>query len=255
MKKFSAPTQVLFVVLFILLVLVSRKINFSPLVGAEENQFFTLFQFFGPMAGGILGPLLGAVVVFFALITDLFIKLVTGSGSFDSLSFLRILPAIFAAWYFGAKKGKLLFGKKDLSPVASIGVPLVAIALFVLHPVAREAWYFSLFWTIPIIAYFFRHRLFIRSLGTMFAAHSVGGVIWAWTVPMTPEMWTLLIPVVILERVLFALWLSFSFIVTSTLLARVDRVESKVPFVSVEKHYDLLAGNLRALFQNIKKYY
>ena len=255
MRKISVPIQVFFVVLFVLLVLVSRKINFSALVGAEQNQFFTLFQFFGPMAGGILGPLVGAVVVFFALITDLFIKFSTGSGSFDSLSLLRILPAIFAAWYFGAKKGKLLFGKKDLSPVASIGVPLVAIALFVLHPVAREAWYFSLFWTIPIIAYFFRHRLFIRSLGTMFAAHSVGAVIWVWTVPMTPEMWTLLIPVVIVERVLFAFGLSFSFIATSTLLARVDRVESKVPFVSVERHYDLLSGNLRALFRNVKRYY
>ena len=204
MKKFSASTQVLFVVLFVLLVLVSRKINFSPLVGAEENQFFTLFQFFGPMAGGILGPLLGAVVVFFALITDLFIKFSTGSGSFDSLSLLRILPAIFAAWYFGAKKGKLLFGKKDLSPVASIGVPLVAIALFVLHPVAREAWYFSLFWTIPIIAHFFQASAVHQKPWYHVCSPFSRGVIWAWTVPMTPEMWTLLIPVVIVERVLFA---------------------------------------------------
>ena len=252
MRKISVPTQVFFVVLFVLLVLVSRKINFSALVGAEQNQFFTLFQFFGPMAGGILGPLVGAVVVFFALITDLFIKFSTGSGSFDSLSLLRFLPAIFAAWYFGVKKGKLSFGKKNLSPVASIGVPALAIALFVLHPVAREAWYFSLFWTIPIIAYFFRHRLFLRSLGATFAAHSVGGAIWVWTVPMTPEMWTGLIPVVIVERVLFALGIGLSFIIASTVLAR---VESRVPFVSVEKHYDLLSGNLRALFRNVKRYY
>lgn len=254
MRKISAPTQVFFVVLFVLLVLVSRKINFSALVGAEQNQFFTLFQFFGPMAGGILGPLVGAAVVFSSLTADFFIKLVTApdSASFNVLTLLRFLPAIFAAWYFGVKKGKLSFGKKNLSPVASIGVPLVAIALFVLHPVAREAWYFSLFWTIPIIAYFFRHRLFLRSLGATFAAHSVGGAIWVWTVPMTPEMWTGLIPVVIVERVLFALGIGLSFIIASTVLAR---VESRVPFVSVEKHYDLLSGNLRALFRNVKRYY
>ena len=251
MKKFSAPTQVLFVVVFVLLVLVSRKINFSPLVGAE-NQFFTVFQFFGPIAGGILGPLFGAAVVFFALVIDFLANLATGSASFSATTLLRILPAIFGAWYFGIKKGKLSFGNKDLSSVASIGVPLVAIALFVIHPDAREVWYYSLFWTIPIIAHFFRQRLFIRSLGAVFAKHSVGSAIWVWTVSMSPEDWIRLIPIVLYENLLFASGVSLAYVAASTILAR---IESKVPFVSVEKHYDLLSGNLRALFRNIKKWY
>ena len=251
MKKFSAPTQVLFVVVFVLLVLVSRKINFSPLVGAE-NQFFTVFQFFGPIAGGILGPLFGAALVLFALVTDFFMNLATGSAPFEPKTLLRLLPAVFGAWYFGIKKGKLSFGNKDLSSVASIGVPLVAIALFVAHPVAREVWYYSLFWTIPIIAHFFRQRLFIRSLGAVFAKHSVGSAIWVWTFDMSPGDWILLIPVVIIENLLFASGVTLAYVAASTILAR---MESKVPFVSVERHYDLLAGNLRALFRNIKKYY
>ena len=222
MKHFSISTKVFFVALFVALVFISTKINFSSLVG-QENQFFTLFQFFGPIAGGILGSLFGAFIVLIAVTSNLIINLINGNSSFELVTILRILPMVFAAYYFGTRQKHL-----------SIIVPLAAMALFIAHPVGREVWYFSLFWTIPIIAKFFQKRLFLRSLGATFTAHSVGGALWIWTVPMPAEAWIGLIPIVIIERLLFASGISISFVTVTTLLAR---VESKVPFISIDKRY------------------
>jgi hypothetical protein len=228
MKKFSASTKIFFALLFVALMFISAKINFSALVGAN-NQFFTIFQFFGPIAGGIIGPLFGAAIVLAAAASNFVINLFNGSSSFELVTLLRLLPMVFAAYYFGTRKKKV-----------SVVVPVIAIILFNLNPVGRQVWYFSLFWTIPIIASFFRNRLFMRSLGATFTAHSVGGAIWAWTVPMTPEMWIALIPVVIIERLLFASGISLSFVTANTLLAK---VESKVPFINVDPRY-VLSGNI-----------
>jgi len=64
--------RLVFIAIFTVLVLVGKQINFSPLVGAE-NQFFTLFQFFGPIAGGFLGAVVGGIAVLFAELIDFFI--------------------------------------------------------------------------------------------------------------------------------------------------------------------------------------
>src|SRR3989344_1523354 len=83
-----------FFVLFILLVYFANKINFSALVGAD-NQFFTLFQFFGPIAGGFLG-LWGSLSVLFAEVLDMFIT----HKSFTLITTLRLFPMVFGAFYF-----------------------------------------------------------------------------------------------------------------------------------------------------------
>ncbi|MBI2137903.1 hypothetical protein HYU12_05330 [Candidatus Woesearchaeota archaeon] len=231
MKKFSASTKVFFAALFIALVFLSSKVNFSALVG-KPNQFFTLFQFFGPVAGGILGPVVGSVVVFSSSAATFIINLLSGKASFDLVTVLRLLPMVFAAWYFGTKKHRL-----------SAVVPVAAIAMFLAHPVGRQVWFFPLiFWTIPVIAKFFPNRLFLRSLGATFTAHAVGGAVWIWTVPMTPEAWTALIPVVIVERLLFASGIALSFVAANTLL---HRIEAKVPFISVDKRYVLSRSILK----------
>ena len=63
--------RAIFISAFILLVFFGNKVNFSKLIGAE-NQFFTLFQFFGPIAGSFLGPLYGAVSVLGSQLIDFF---------------------------------------------------------------------------------------------------------------------------------------------------------------------------------------
>ena len=198
--------------------LIGKQINFSPLVGAD-NQFFTLFQFFGPVAGAFLGPFFGVIAVAFAQLIDFFII-----GKEASLiNILRLSPMLFAAYYFGSKKKNL-----------NIIVPLIAIALFILHTVGREVWFFSLFWTIPIIAKLlpekYSNSIIARSLGATFTAHAVGGAFWVWTIPMTAGQWVALIPIVIYERLLFAAGIAASYIAFNALLDKVlDKFKIKVP--------------------------
>src|SRR3989338_6245084 len=231
LDKLLTKKGALFLLIFSVLVFAGDRINFSKLVGAE-NQFFTLFQFFGPVAGAFLGPVVGVLSV---LIAEISSYLVAGKtlvwGYPLMVNILRLLPMLFAAWYFGAKKDK-----------ASIIVPIAAIILFVAHPVGRQVWYFSLFWTIPIIIKLlpkkYAEKAFIRSLGATFTAHAVGGAMWNYIVPMTPEAWVALIPIVIFERLLFAGGIAISYIGFNTLLDKLD-AKTKAEYVNVDKKYIL----------------
>lgn len=226
LNKLIAKKGLLFLLIFSVLVFIGDRINFSKLVGAE-NQFFTLFQFFGPVAGAFLGPVVGVLSVIIAEVSS---YLLLGKA-FTLINILRLLPMLFAAWYFGTKKDKLSFF-----------VPVAAIVLFVAHPVGRQVWFFSLFWTIPIIIKLlpkkYSDKAFLRSLGATFTAHAVGGSIWNYIVPMTPAAWIALIPVVIYERLMFAGGITISFIVLNTLLDKLDS-KTKAEYIHVDKRYIL----------------
>lgn len=216
--------KVIFVLLFAFLALVSSRVNFSPLLGTQ-NQFFTVFQFFGPIAGAFLGPALGAVSVIVSETINFFFV----GKELNIINVARIFPMAFAAYYFGTAK------KKDFSLI----VPLLAIAAFLLHPVGQKAWFFALFWTIPIILKLFApQRLFLKSLGATFTAHAVGGAIWIYVFQTTPEYWAALIPIVIYERFLFSIGISASYVAMNTILARIEQFLPQSVFV--DKKYDAL---------------
>ena len=225
LEKLITVKGFVFLLIFSALVLIGDQINFSKLIGAE-NQFFTLFQFFGPVAGYFLGPVVGVLSVLIAEIGSFFLS----DKTFEPVNLLRLLPMLFAAWYFGTKKDKI-----------SILIPAAAIFLFILHPVGRQAWVYSLFWTIPIIIKLLParigQRIFLRSLGATFTAHSVGGIIWCYSVKtMTPAAWMALIPLVIVERLLFASGISISFLVLNYVL---DKLDDKVTtgYLNIDKKY------------------
>ena len=217
-KRIFTKKRIIFIGIFTLLVLIGKQVNFSPLVGAD-NQFFTLFQFFGPVAGAFLGPLFGVIAVAFAQLIDFFI---VGKEA-TLINILRLSPMLFAAYYFGSKKKNL-----------NIIVPLIAIGMFILHPVGREVWFFSLFWTIPIVAKLlpekYSNGIIARSLGATFTAHAVGGAFWIWTIPMEAGQWVALIPIVIYERLLFAGGIAASYIAFNALLDKtLNKFKIKVP--------------------------
>ncbi|MBI2541441.1 hypothetical protein HYV80_01915 [Candidatus Woesearchaeota archaeon] len=226
LNKLITTKGLLFLLIFSILVFTGDRINFSRLIGAD-NQFFTLFQFFGPVAGAFLGPAVGVLSV---LIAEVASKLYT-NASFDWITALRLLPMLFAAWYFGAKKDKLSFL-----------VPVAAILLFIAHPVGRQVWFFSLFWTIPIVIKLlpkkYSEKAFLKSLGATFTAHAVGGAMWNYIVPMTPAAWIALIPIVIYERLLFAGGITASYVGLNTLLDRLDS-KSKSDYINTDKRYVL----------------
>ena len=225
-NKLITTKGLLFLLIFSVLVFIGDRINFSKLVGAE-NQFFTLFQFFGPVAGAFLGPVVGVLSV---LIAEIASKIYT-NATFDLVTMLRLLPMLFAAWYFGTKKDKLSFL-----------IPVAAIILFVAHPVGRQVWFFSLFWTIPIIIKLlpkkYVEKAFLKSLGATFTAHAVGGAMWNYIVPMTPAAWIALIPIVIYERLLFASGIAVSFVALNTLLDKLT-AKTKADYLNIDKRYVL----------------
>src|SRR3989338_10977583 len=143
---------------------------------------------------------------------------------------------LFAAYYFGSKK-------KNLSVIIS----LIAIAAFILHPVGKQVWFFTLFWTIPIIAKIlpkkYSNSVIAKSFGPTFTAHSVGGALWIWTVPMTAAQWIALIPIVIYERTLFASGIAVSYIAFNALMDKlVEKLKIDVKdILSIEKRFTLKA--------------
>lgn len=232
MKNIFTKKRLIFVALFTVLVFIGNKINFSALVGAN-NQFFTLFQFFGPIAGGFLGSVFGVAAVLFAEIIDFF---VVGKEA-TLLNLLRLTPMLFAAYYFSTSKKN--FG---------IIVPLIAMAAFIYHPVGRQVWFFALFWTIPIIAKIlpakYSDNVIAKSIGATFTAHAVGGAFWVWTVKMTAQQWIALIPVVIGERLLFASGIAVSYIVLNAMLDKaLDKLKIEVPMdvLKINKRFTLRA--------------
>lgn len=220
----SHTKKIVFVLLFGVLVLVGSQINFSQVLGAE-NQNFTFFQFFGPIAGSFLGPFFGAGSVLIAEIANF---LFVGKEA-SLLNLARLAPMLIAAYYFGISR------KKDWSLI----VPVFAIAFFMLHPVGSQAWMYALYWLIPIgIRLFAPKRLFFKSLGATFMAHSVGSIIWLYTIPSTPELWLTLIPIVAFERGLFALGISGSYLAMNTVLNRIEHLLPK-GIIKTNPRYDL----------------
>ncbi|MCX6772195.1 MAG: hypothetical protein NTV88_00275 [Candidatus Micrarchaeota archaeon] len=215
-----------FIALFTVLALVASNINFSTVLGAP-NQTFTFFQFMGPIAGGFLGAGAGILSVLLAQV----VSFVWLGKSVDLINILRLAPMLFAALYF-AKYAK---GK-----IAQAIVPLACMALFMLHPIGGQAWIYSLYWLIPVIALALPEHLFIRSLGSTFTAHAIGSIVFLYLLPSTPALWIALIPVVAFERLMFASGISVSYIVFNTLFSRVDALV-KSGVLSIDRRYVLFA--------------
>lgn len=193
--------KLLFLVIFTLVGFVTLQIPFNKLAGS--NVSFTLFDFFAPMAGAFLGPIFGIASVLTVSATNNLIKDVSWSTG----TIIRLFPTLFAVYYF-ATISKKSTGKWILV------VPMLSIIAFLAHPVGRQVFYYPLmFWLIPLVAYKFRGNLLLKSLGATFTAHSVGGAAWIWAFNLPANVWNGLIPIVIAERLLFAVGISASFIV------------------------------------------
>jgi hypothetical protein len=227
--------HIFFLILFAVLVFVGRRVNFSTVIGAD-NQFFTLFQFFGPIAGAFLGPVVGAISVLFAHGTDY----ILAGKAFTLINLIRLTPMLFAAIYFGSRKK--LFGKPVLGKVFGVAIPLIAMGIYLAHPIGRQAWLYAMFWWVPVIVAIlptkYSNNLILKSFGATFTAHAVGSAAWAWTIPMTPEAWISLIPIVAFERTIFALGIIGSYVGMNVVLAKItDKFNIPTDILHVDKSY------------------
>ncbi len=207
--------KLFFLALFTLVGFGSLQIPFNKLAGS--NVSFTLFDFFAPIAGAFLGPLFGVLSVLTVEVTNNLVKHTPWSMGVV----IRLFPTLFATYYF-ATVNKSKTSKATHFNWILIVAPLCML-IFLAHPYGRQVPFYTLFWIIPLIAYRFRNNLFLRSLGTTFTAHAVGGAAWIWAFNLPASVWQGLVPVVIAERLLFGLGITVSYLVikfTLTYLAQ-----------------------------------
>lgn len=218
----SFHVQLKFILFFAVLGLVSLQIPLAAVMGSKTS--FTVFDLLAPTVAAFTGSLPGlAAVVIVQAINTLF-----HGGYVDMAAFIRPFPTLFAVLYF-SRKGKML----------SI-VSILAMIAFIANPVGRQVWYYALFWTIPVFMSFVKERyLLARSLGATFTAHAVGGAIWIWTFHLPVTFWQTLIPVVIRERLLFAIGISITYLVLTNLLSLLQRKTHIVLPFFIEKRYVL----------------
>lgn len=181
----TKTTQLLSIILFIGLGYIALQIPLTYLLGA--NTKLTVFDAFAPIAGGLFS----LPIALMMLMGTQGILLI--GGNITILSLIKIFTPLVAAFYF-TKQNKL-----------QLIIPIGAIIAFTLHPVGRSVWYYSLFWTIPVICYFIKEKSTVaKALGATFSAHAVGGAAWVYLVPLPKAVWISLIPTVAIERLTLA---------------------------------------------------
>jgi hypothetical protein len=229
MFKRTEENVLAFVLLFAVIGTAAHMVNVSTVWG-PAGQHFTLFDFFSALPTAFLGLWSGLAAV---LIAKLAAVLVLGMP-LDGATMLRLLPPLAAgAFFYAYKQGEQKAGqaqkdgtKTKLVQFFQFGFPILAIALFVLHPAifGTLGMVFALYWTIPIIAALLPSNLYLRSLGATFSQHAAGGVLWLYFVPgfANPAVWLALIPVVVVERAVFAGGIAVSYRVVDVAIGRVS---------------------------------
>lgn len=174
----------------------ASQMIFTPFV-AGQNSNFTFFDLYAPIAGGLFGPVAGVLAVLITQISNLLLR-----QTFTLAGILHLFPVMFGVWYFGSNKRLINL------------IPLIAIAYFVINPTSREVWYYSLFWLIPMLCHPFKEKsLLARALGATFTTHAVGGLLWVYFFNPPAVVWAGLIPIVIMERLVFALTSAIMYVI------------------------------------------
>ncbi|MBD3231353.1 hypothetical protein GF322_01690 [Candidatus Dependentiae bacterium] len=146
-------------------------------------------------------PLIGLPFAFFLLIKNFVFSQVITFGLptfFSTLTFFLIMRS--------KNKNYLL---RFLNFSIRVILPVLFILSFILHPVGKIAYIYSFYWLIPILLYFFEPKsyynfIFNASLTSTFLAHAFGSIIWLYTSEMNAIQWLKLIPIVAIERLVFA---------------------------------------------------
>ncbi|MBU1119487.1 hypothetical protein KKH43_06420 [Patescibacteria group bacterium] len=235
--------KLLYFGLFVIIGLAFSYIPINQIVGSDK--YFSFFELSGPTVGAFLGGFAGALSV---LIVKLLYTLFDGK-SFDLVTFVRLFPMVFAALYFStrsvrrdsfskliSKSSTLSKRLKTLVSLSGVIIPVICIVLFVIHPEGRQAFLFSAFWLIPIIASFQKRSLILRSLGATFTAHAIGSVTFLYAFGLPAPVWNSLIPVVILERGLFTVGIAAFYMASNTAFAFMTQFVS-LKGLSLDKKY------------------
>ncbi|MFA5052175.1 MAG: hypothetical protein WC544_03900 [Patescibacteria group bacterium] len=194
--------RLLYIISFSVIGLIFLQIPFSTIIGGSR-QSFSLFDFFAPTIGAFLASGWGALTV----IAVKSFNVIVHHQSFDLTTVIRLFPLAFAAIYFGTKKYKTIVSL----------LPIACMVMFILHPEGRQAWYYSLYWLIPIASSFMKKSLVMNSLGATFTAHAIGSVAFLYAFNLPAEAWIALIPIVFVERMMFTAGIAVSYVAMNSL--------------------------------------
>jgi len=221
-----------FSILFAAFFIILTKVKLTPILGTKMK--FSASVIFGPILSSILGIVPGTFSIVFAHLVGLLI----GFYKIKSLSsYFIFLPIITAGIYFAR-----VF-KRDRKMVIPC---ILAILLFVLHPIGRKVWFYSLFWTIPIfIATYkkkhdilFKHKflvLYAYSLGAAFVDHAVGSVMYLYFLNIPAKFWIQAIPLTIVERLLIAFGIMVSYLSITACLKSIAELAIPTALIIKEK--------------------
>jgi len=224
--------KIIYLCLFIGLGFILLQIPFTNIIGSDQK--FSIFDFFAPTIGMLLTSVWGAISV---IIVKLINAMANGQ-SLDTASIIRFFPLALAALYFGAKRYKYIIAL----------IPIVCMTLFIMHPEGRGAWYYSLYWLIPMVTIFNKKSLVMNSLGATFTAHSIGSVAFLYAFNLPSAIWIALIPIVFLERMLFTAGIATSYVaINSAVNQIVKHIDSKSLKKMVNPNYVFS----RKLLQNL----
>lgn len=181
--------QVILSTLFLLMSKLAALFKLSFMVGSYA-AFFSVANCLVPLTGAFCG-MVGSTMLFGVAIGA---RMALYGGLLPLSYLVHFVPGLCAGYYWASR-----------SAGVRLLLPLLSMALFLMHPVGGAAWPYTLYWLLPVMFYFLkRDHLFLTALGSTFTAHAVGSVIWLYTVPMEATAWLALIPVVFIERIFFA---------------------------------------------------
>jgi hypothetical protein len=210
-------------------------------MGALGVCCFPLTPIFGSWAGffsvkAMVLPLVGAFSgvggALFLAGFRLLIRSMWGAA-LDAHILAHYLPGLCASFSWATQ-----------SILVHLVLPLACMLLFVMHPEGAQAWYYSLYWLIPVVIYCSKiilvtnfsswraeaaekpgrsqpRAIFFAALSSTFIAHAVGSVIWLYTMPTSASLWQALLPVVAVERLVFATGMSVGYCVIAAVLRRI----------------------------------
>ena len=197
LNKFFTIRNGLFMAFFTSLMKLSSLFKVSFFVGSTA-AFFSATSITQPLIG-VWGGVSGSSTLF---IITMIMRMLIGNWS----------PFILLAYHIPGFFASLSLASRHW--VLHIVLPIMCMMLFVAHPVGLAAFPYAFYWLIPIALYFMKKKsFFFHALGSTFIAHGIGSVVWIWARPMTAQAWYALIPVVCVERLLFASGMSILYFI------------------------------------------
>jgi hypothetical protein len=220
--------KLFYVVIFAALGFLLLQFPVNNLIGTKAR--LTFFDMFYPVSGAFLGSGFGFVAVILMQAINI------AFHGFSTVSTVSVLTLLATSRFVSMGAGAFAFSRRDKW---SLVLPLASILVFLANPVGRAVWYFAILWVIPLAVSIFRKKsLLANSIFATFSSHAVGGALWIWAFHTTPAYWQMLIPIVILERSIFALGISANYILLNNVFEFVkEKRFIPVGGISIDRKY------------------